>query len=168
MDAQKLPRELEENTTKLLNYLETVDEAILAQRPAPDSWSILEIFEHIIIIDQAINMMFNAPTESVERKADEKISSIEQVFNNYDRQYPAAEAIFPRGTIKDKTAVREMLSQTRGAFLKTGNETDWHAECKAFKHFRFGYMTRLEWAYFSIIHANRHIVQMQKAEKALT
>lgn len=54
-------------------------------------------------------MMFNAPTEVVERNANEKVSSIEQVFYNYDWQYPAAEAIFPRGTIKDKVAVREML-----------------------------------------------------------
>lgn len=167
-DNSQIQKELEANTQKLLDYLERVNPEILDKRPAPDSWSILEVFEHIIIIDQAIMMMFNGPAEKVERNPEEKIEAIEATFYNYERQYPAPEPIAPKGMIKDAAAVKAQLPKVRTAFLEAGKSSDWSAECKAFKHFHFGYLTRIEWAYFSIIHANRHLVQMQKAEAALS
>lgn len=167
-DTAQIQKDLEANTQKLLDYLEQVNPAILDKRPAPDSWSILEIFEHIIIIDQAIMMMFNGPAEKVERNPEEKIEAIEATFYNYDRQYPAPEPIAPKGMILDLVSVKAQLPKHRNTFFDVGKSSNWSAECKSFKHFHFGYLTRVEWAYFSIIHANRHLVQMQKAEAALS
>ena len=167
-DAHLIKQNLEENTQKLLHYLEKVDESILTTHPQPDAWSIAEIFEHISIIDQALVMFLQGPLEKVDRDPTSVISNIKTAFYNFERQYPAPEMISPKGLYKSKADINLKWPEIRKQLFQVAEKVNWEAEVRGFKHFAFGYLTVVEWVYFSIIHAERHLNQMQRTEVALS
>lgn len=155
--------DLKTNTDKLLDFLNICNDLQISTNPASGGWSIKECFEHLYIIENRIALCFQEDIKENNRDPEHKITMIRDVLNNMERKYQAPDNILPTGTIDDMAVAKSEFSQNRDSLIEKGNQTDWTDACMGLKHWGFGILTKIEWVYLCIYHAERHLRQMQNA-----
>lgn len=166
INTKSIQTDLEENTQKLLHFLQKINEEAFTHKAAPEKWSLLETYDHIITMEGLIGGVFRGETVPTDRDPQEVIQKIEKAFYNYERRYTAMTPIHPQGKIQTKEAVKAALTEVRSGLIELGEERGWSQLCTAFAHPLAGTMTTAEWVYFCIIHANRHLTLMEGAVPA--
>jgi len=157
--------DLKTNTDELLGFLDTLNDKQIASKPVSGGWSIKECFEHLYIIESRIAMLFQGDIRENNRDPEHKISLIRESFANMERKYQAPDSILPRGAIDDMAVAKSEFSQNRDSLIEKENQTNWTDACMGFRHWGFGILTKIEWVYFCIYHAERHFRQMQNVLK---
>ena len=155
---------LKENTDRLFEFLKDIDRELLIEKPAPDKWSIMENLDHIFQVEKGINFVFTGATELEERDPQAKFDQIEKDFMDFDRRFTAMGPILPKGQFEDLDSIKKSISKNRKMLTEIGNSRGWDETCLAFEHRLFGAMTRMEWIWFTIVHTNRHLVQMENCK----
>lgn len=114
-----------------------------------------------------VNSLFRGNMEKTDRNPTEKIEKIKFRFGDYTHKLTAGEPIKPRGEFTDKEKVLRAIVSNRSEILQLPQEGSWFDLCLGFEHAIFGYLTKIEWLYFCIFHAERHLQQMQTIEERL-
>lgn len=159
---QQIQRNLAASTTALLLVLQELPADNFNTRPAPDHWSAAEIVEHIIILEELIARVMTGPAAQAGRDPEEKIGEIQAVFMDNSRPLSAPEAIAPSGAHSEGITAGVRLQVGRQRLVEILHTHDPAGLCTSFAHRLFGELTRVEWAYFAIWHAERHLRQLQK------
>ncbi|MGB0524944.1 MAG: DinB family protein [Flammeovirgaceae bacterium] len=152
----------EENTAKLLDFIQQVDDSKLLVNPTRKEWSIMDCCEHILQLEQALMKLFRGPVEKVDAQSSSNVDLIKERFLDFSRKLTAFGVILPQRKYKSKTEISEALKETRKMLLRIGKNNGWNKKCMLYAHPLFGHLTRLEWIAFCIYHVERHLNQMEE------
>lgn len=166
-------KSLADTQKALLSTIELVSEEQFIAQPAKDKWSMAELVEHIILVDNSILKglhKFGATpsTEPIVSKL--AIENIVSAVSNRSRKIPAPKYFIPKGVFTTKAAAIEGFKGHRAKideFIKT---TDLPLKFVGFPHPIFGMLNGLDWFVFMAGHCERHRLQMEegKADLVLT
>ncbi len=153
--------ELDGNSAKLLAWADELRPEQLAQQPAPGKWTVLEVLEHIFIVDKGAARLSKPDAEPTERDLDRSRNRMTRGMADLQQPFAGGSAIDPKGRFADYAEWRAAFLANRAEILQLGNEKGWSGLCATFPHPFFGHLTRAEWAVFIGLHADRHLAQMQ-------
>ena len=163
IDKDQVINDLDRSTNELIIQLEKCNDIDFNTSPEANCWSSAQIAEHILLLETSVNRVMEKSINT-ERQVDMKLASLRSGLENPVKKYEAPEFIHPTSKTKSKTelingiiAQREILKQ----IIRTTDLT----HTLIYKHPVIGDMTRLEWIYFNIHHAARHVRQIEKMQK---
>lgn len=160
---------LQESEELLLATIDEVSEEQFLQKESPSGWSLAEIIEHIIKIDQSV-------LHGIKHKAQDPPETIPKTFlkekiikavSIRSTKVPSPEYGIPEGIFESKEdAINEFKIHRAGieSFVKN---TDFPMKRIAFKHFALGLLNGEGWITFMAGHCHRHILQMEEIKTAL-
>ncbi len=152
---------LNDNTQKLLAWADTLQAKQLAQQPAPGKWTVLEVLEHIFIVDKGAARLSKPDAEPTERDLDESRNRMMRGMADLNQPFAGGSAIDPKGRFADYAEWRAAFVANRAELLQLGNEKGWNGLCAMFPHPFFGHLNRAEWVIMVVLHTERHLAQMQ-------
>jgi hypothetical protein len=162
IELEAVIADLQLSTSLLLKFFSSFDSEDFNKRTADGSWTPGEIAEHLLRLDIAINRILQGSSRMTNRDPDEKSANIKHVFLNLDRKLQAPSEIQPTDTIKDPFSIIAKIRSERHKMIEMIQTKDLSETCTSFSHHAFGEMTRLEWIYLSIYHAERHMLHLEK------
>lgn len=154
---------LKENTQNLLDTIDRIEEEKLTIKDG-ETWSILEILEHIYLTDKIIFTLLSTPTEHLSEQNEiigrdtlEKI-----VIGKNFQKVKAPDVVYPKGLIHNITDFKALFLEQREQIqlsLESGNIKVDH---RIFKHSYLGEMSIEDWLNLLLFHTKRHIQQIEE------
>jgi hypothetical protein len=135
-------------------------------KPSPEAWSIAEISEHLVLVENGISQLIAGALKSpatpekkaaTPREMDGKILSAVPQRN---QKVQAAEAFKPSGKFKDGKAAVLAFQAARDRNLETIRTTKDALRAHFAKNPVFGDLDALQWYLFMSAHSERHVNQM--------
>jgi hypothetical protein len=157
------------NDTKedFVKQLTGLSDAQLNFRAAPGRWTIAEIAEHIIVVEQALMGMFNAPNaktavacDNVPRIAD---TALILAITNRLQKFQAPEQVRPNGRWKTREDLIANFEKTRAATIEylKANKADLRS---TFVQSPMGTIDSLQGLLFLTGHGDRHLLQLKEVK----
>jgi len=153
--------EFEANTQNLLAWTDSLQPEQFELRPAPGKWSVLEVLEHIFVVEKSATKLARFAAEPVERDLEKSRNRMTRGMADLHQPFAGGSAIDPKGRFTSYPEWRAAFTANRTELVELGVEKGWMGLCAEFPHPYFGHLTRAEWVLMSGIHANRHLAQMQ-------
>lgn len=170
MDVEKnsLLQDLDTNTTLFLDILDTIPDRKLHARNDRTTWSIMEVAEHMLIMEQAVTQTLQGDTRPLEGRApDAKLSQLESVFLDLQTR---TQYRLPENSAVTYADVRKFATDFRAnreAIKQALADKDLHQEFAGYEHPHFGFLTGLEWLHYLVVHTERHLHQINRIESVL-
>jgi hypothetical protein len=166
--ASSLVRLLEEGRASVADAVRDLPDAVAAQKPAPDRWSVLECLEHITLVEHRFLGFLDKGQVTEDATADAaKEARLTTMVRDRSTKVQAPETVVPTGrftaigdALADFNATRDgtiRLVQERGASLYPLKVT----------HPRFGDMNGVELMHMLNGHAVRHVPQIEEIRRQL-
>ncbi|MCF6138586.1 DinB family protein [Pseudalkalibacillus berkeleyi] len=153
---------LELGRQELLTKINEIPEAYWHARISDDSWTVLEVLEHLVLIEKVIKNQFeNLLRDGVDRETHE------HPVHRSAKRYPAVEApdyVQPTGAFQTLIDAKGALDQSRQNLLQVLEQVEDREILKkrAFKHPYFGHMQLIQWLDFIGYHERRHLEQIKE------
>lgn len=170
-DREFAVKYLDETRADYLNQLKGLSDKQLNFRAAEGRWTIAEIAEHIIVVEEALFGMLNARVLKSEppkcadvfRVAD---NTVILTVTNRSQKFTAPEAVKPNGRWKTRDELSASFEKTRNIttdFVKN-NKIDLR---NLFGQSPVGTIDAFQWLLFINAHSERHLAQLKevKADK---
>ncbi|SIS77247.1 DinB family protein [Salimicrobium salexigens] len=158
---------LEDKRKLIQDFISQVSEEDAGKKPSDNTWSILEILEHLylmenFIIEQINDVIKNGTKESASPKPIERTT-------NRSHKVEAPEAVRPSGAFSSIQEAREALEKTREATMfLTHNKSGNTLQQYSFPHPSFGAMNLEQWVEFIGWHEMRHLEQMKEVQEQIS
>jgi len=162
IETEAVIADLQLSTSLLLKFFSSFDSEDFNKKNADGGWTPSEIAEHLLRMDIAINRVLQGNSRAADRTADEKSAVIKQVFLDLEKKMQAPREILPTDTIKDPFSIISKIRVERHTMIELAQTKDLSEICTSSSHHTFGELTRLEWIYLSIYHAERHMLHLEK------
>ena len=156
------------NDTKadFVKQLTGLSDAQLNFRAGEGRWTIGEIAEHIIVVEQALFGMFNAPTATntylgdVPRVAD---TALILAITNRGQKFTAPEQVRPNGRWKTREDLLSNFEKTRNATIEAvrSNKADLRS---TFVQSPMGMIDSFQGMLFIVGHSDRHLAQLKEVK----
>jgi uncharacterized damage-inducible protein DinB len=159
MNKETLLAQLEQSTERLLNTLSQFTPETFNQQRSEGEWSPSQIAEHLLKVDVTTNKALKSETVATNRPPDQKIALIRGAMEDNTKRV-SPERVHPSGEHWKPDAIMEQLKKQRKIMREAIASSDMTEACTSFKHPALGTLTKLEWVWFNIYHAERHIRQM--------
>ncbi len=153
---------LESGRQELFDVVNEIPEELSHAQVSPDTWTILEVLEHLVLIERVIaNQFENQLSEGKDREIEEH-----PVYRSAKR-FPAVEApeyVRPTGQYKTLAEAKVALEKSRGYLFHVLEKVEDPTilEKRSFKHPIFGYMQLKQWLDFIGYHERRHLEQIKE------
>ncbi|MEX2478077.1 MAG: DinB family protein [Gracilimonas sp.] len=158
-----LKNRLLENTEVLLNSVRQLSDSKLNYKLDEQNWSVAEIVEHLYRSEYGIPRLFNGETQKeIDRAPDAYVDEMRKKFLESDKKMKASGVILPTEGKKSKETLISKFQENREIIADLIDKFAPNELCLSFKHPIFGYLTRLEWIHFNIIHIERHLGQIKR------
>lgn len=157
---------LDEKREQVLEFVDGVSEEEAVKKPSEGRWSILEVLEHLYLMEQLVVYQINRAI----KEGDTQQVSKKPIENTTNRDYKveAPEAVQPKGEFKSLQDAKDGLEKTREQTLFLIHNKDKETlQHRAFPHPAFGDMNLEQWVEFIGWHELRHLDQMKEVKKAL-
>jgi hypothetical protein len=129
-----------------------------------DKWSILQILEHVWIVEKACMMMLARPSATHADKAElhgnDKIKAA--MLNSPNRRVEAPASVQPKGKFTDIETLMKSFFEQRSQFQQDLEAGKLVVDNRTQKHASLGEMTMADWMYFMLSHTQRHMVQIRE------
>ena len=162
---------LERRRVSLLERLQRHPDALIRRRPAPGSWSLVEVAEHIVLAENATlgAIVRPAPGTRHARTWYDRILNalIARTLESSVRIPVTGRILTPSGT-QSLPEIATRWAEVRAswrAYLSAANERE--ADLPVFRHPLGAVMTRLETLVFLQRHFDHHLFQIRRIERAL-
>lgn len=163
-----LVQKLEENTTIFIELVNSFLDEDFNKKPDDNTWSAAENVEHIVRAEFGTARLFAGKTEVVpDRDSKTIIANIEKGFLNRNNKYRSFGIVNPTPGKKDKNELLQKFVKNRKEVLELIKHQNLDELCLKFEHPVFGYLTRKEWVRFNIVHAKRHMMQMEELKQII-
>lgn len=157
------------NDTKadFVKQLTGLSDAQLNFRAAEGRWTIAEIAEHIIVVEQALMGMFNAPNAKTTLKCDDvpRIAdpALILAITNRSQKFQAPEQVRPNGRWKTRDDLLTNFEKTRTATIEhlKSNKEDLRS---TFIQSPMGKIDSLQGLLFLTGHSDRHLAQLKEVK----
>lgn len=161
-ERQNLISYLNEGRDRLLSILASVEGDQWTFKPGPDDWSILEILEHIVIVERRVhNIIASAPDAPFlpPGMAMQPERELVEMVERRAGRIPASPAAQPTGQVTPQQA----LSEFGAAREKTLQLVDAPAlRGHVLPHPVCGFWDGYRWLLGAAAHSNRHAAQIQE------
>lgn len=152
--------------TALLATLDGVTDEAFNQKPAPEAWSLKQIFEHLYLMESAVAKMVETEMTSG-REQEVKKRRIEATVDR-SIKVSAPEFVLPTDTVATIDEIKEKLMTSHEALHTVANQfTEAELAKKATKHPAFGDLGLDQWIPFVGYHEMRHHEQVNEVKAAL-
>lgn len=160
---------LQQSKTDLLTAVEDISNEDFMKKPSDDIWSIAEVVEHLVLIDESLykgilHKAENIPDTTPETTPNEKILHI--VPNPKYGKVVAPKHLTPQAIYNSKEEALMAFSTSRDRIENFTKTTDLPLERIAFRHFALGLLNGKNWLVFIAAHCQRHINQIRNLKKA--
>jgi hypothetical protein len=157
------------NDTKadFVKQLTGLSDAQLNFRASEGRWTIAEIAEHIIVVENALMGMFNAPNAAKSLKCEDvpRIGDTALILaiTNRGQKFQAPEQVRPNGRWKTKEDLLANFEKTRGATIEylKANKADLRS---TFIQSPMGTIDSLQGLLFLTGHSDRHLAQLKEVK----
>ncbi|UOQ43911.1 DinB family protein [Halobacillus salinarum] len=155
---------LEEKREEVLNFIHSIPEEETVKKPDSESWSMLEILEHLYLMEKVIIQQIN---QSI-KKGEVKKTSSKPLHKTKNRTYKvqAPESVRPNGRFTSTQEALEGLEHTREATLFLIHNKDRQTlRSHTYPHPAFGDLDLEQWVEFIGWHELRHLDQMKEVKR---
>lgn len=163
-----LVRLLEEGRASVARAVDDLPDAIAAQKPAPDRWSVLECLEHITLVEHRFLGFLRAGHATEDATPDPaKEQRLTAMVHDRSTALQAPETVVPAGRF---TAVSDALADfnaTRDGTVRLVQERGASLYPLTLAHPRFGDMNGVELMHLLNGHAVRHVHQIEEVRRQL-
>lgn len=161
LDVEK---DFQENTKSIIDFVKNLDAQKLTKKPSAKEWSVMECVEHLIVIEKLAKKVLDLESSEPRRPYFSKIEMMKNGLLNFNEKYETTEIFFPTGLYSDTNKALEDFENQRKEISKKG---DIKLLYIGIEHPFFGKLTKLEWVYFCIFHAQRHFEQMKRVASSV-
>lgn len=163
-----LKNQLLKNTDELIAAIEEFPASTFNTKPNPDSWSAAEVLEHLYRSESGIPKLFVGKTKTLtDRPPDARVETMKHRFLESDKKMTASAIILPTEGEKSKDDLISTFRKNREKIAQLIDTLPPEELCLRFEHPILGYLTRIEWVHFNIIHAKRHMRQLERIKAQL-
>ncbi|MBM7553643.1 DinB family protein [Thalassobacillus pellis] len=152
---------LDQRRQKVLNFLNEITDEQARMKPDKDNWSILELLEHLYLIERTVaDRIKRAITEGEEKSVPEK-----PVHHTANRtlKMEAPESLRPKGLFQSVSEAKESLVESRESLeLILINYEKATLKRRVMHHMAFGDLSLEQWVEFIGWHELRHLEQMKE------
>ena len=143
----------------LLQVLAAYPQACINTAPAEGAWTGGQIVRHLLKGSVADLLYGNVtPTE---RQPDLHVEPLRNLFLDFSIKMQSPDVLVPEDMHYEKAELMKGLEDTAARIRKAIQTLDLTATCLDFEMPQTGYLTRLEWICFYIVHTQRHTRQLQ-------
>lgn len=156
-------KSLADTQKALLKTIELANETEFITRPAENKWSMAELVEHIILVDNSISKGIKKVGATPSKEAIVSSLLMDNIVNkvtNRSRKIEAPKYFIPKGIFANKTAAIDGFIEDRGTIEAFLNTTELPLKFIGFPHPIFGMLNGLDWFVFMAGHCERHRLQM--------
>jgi len=166
MTNETLLAALEQSTQAVLHAFSTFNSDNFNEKPSEAEWSAAQIAEHLLKVDVSTNKALFSETVPTNRAPDEKNALIKGVMDDSSKRV-APERVQPSNDVHEPAVLLGKIKEQHQLMKEAVSSSDITEACKAYKHPALGTMTKLEWVWFNIHHAERHLRQLQQLKEKL-
>ncbi|WP_079526373.1 DinB family protein [Halobacillus hunanensis] len=158
---------LDEKRQEVLEFVESISNEQASRKPNEESWSILEVLEHLYLMEQlVVYQIGKSLKEGDEQQVSEK--PVQQTTNR-SQKVPAPEAVQPKGELNTLEDAKKGLEKSREATMfLVHNKEEEILKNRAFPHPIFGEMNLVQWVEFIGWHELRHLDQMKEVKQNIS
>lgn len=154
---------LNTNTKKFIALIESVPDELFNIKPDQNTWSVRENVEHIVRAEFGTPRLFNGITESKpDRNSEQLIEEMTRSFLDRSSKYKSFAEVNPTDGEKKKEDLIANFKSTRDKVAELIKQQDPDELCVKYKHPIYGFLTRREWIHFNVVHAQRHMMQIEE------
>ncbi|MCF6410385.1 DinB family protein [Pseudalkalibacillus salsuginis] len=155
----------EEGRKELMGVIDEIPEDLVHSRVSVNSWSVLEILEHLVLIEKVITKQ----CEHLICQGVDTETPDHPVYRS-GKRYPVVEApeyVRPIGRYRSMDEAKIALQQSRNKLIQVLEDIEDPTllERRAFSHPVFGPMKLTQWIDFIGYHERRHIDQIKEIIK---
>jgi uncharacterized damage-inducible protein DinB len=161
MKTQTL-NDLQKASADLQNLISAFKPEHFNRVPFEGSWTAGQVAEHILKSYNGILEVISDQAGPTERKPDEKIEAIKDLFLNFDTKMSSPDFVLPSAPPHNQQTLLQESKDLLDKMTTTITSQDLSATYNAFELPGFGKFTRLEWVYFLVYHLQRHNHQLNK------
>lgn len=154
----ELLAEIRDTFQELNNTISAFNDEQFNRVPFPGSWTPAQVSEHIILFTSG---MPDNHTQFTERKYDEKVEPLRQLFLNFSIKMKSPDFVNPGNSSRDKMEVLRIFKSVPDRLENLVETIDLSATCLDFEFPGLGHLTRYEWIRFFVVHTQRHIRQLK-------
>jgi hypothetical protein len=168
MDRGDLIGELQRATDDIADALEKIPQDLFTIQPEPNVWSPRDIAEHLIQLDSATVFILKGKTHPEEgRDPAVVLERVSTDFGDFEKKFSTFGPGIPKGVLENREETIEKFRKTRSTLTRILEKEELDRVCEAFEHGIFGFLTRVEWGWFVVIHSDRHLNQIQRTHQRL-
>ena len=161
---------LQKSRADLLHLVSDVSDADFMKKPSKEVWSIAEVVEHLVLIDESLfnsilHKAENVPDTTPETMPNDKILYV--VPNPKYGKVTAPKNLVPQSTYNSKDEALMAFNTNRDRIENFVKTTDLPLQRVAFRHFALGLLNGMNWLVFIAAHCQRHINQIRNLKKGL-
>lgn len=157
---------LDEKRQQVLDFIDGISEETAKQKPSENQWSILNVLEHLYLMEQLVVYQINQAIKQGDQQ--QTTSKPLERTTNRDYKVEAPESVRPKDEFMSMEEAKKGLKKTREAtlFLVHNKEED-TLQNRVFPHPSFGDMNLQQWVEFIGWHELRHLEQMKEIKNQL-
>ncbi|MFC0188622.1 DinB family protein [Fictibacillus aquaticus] len=157
----KIIQFINEERARLWITAEGLSEEQLNDQSEPEKWSVMQVLQHLYLIEKSITRSIQDHIKKVDVLATEN----KPIHLTVDRttKVEAPDYVIPSREFTTMQTMRDRLEGSRKALLELVSGTDHDEMCKkGFKHPIFGMLNLEQWVEFIGYHEKRHIFQIEE------
>jgi hypothetical protein len=153
---------IQEARAELLNYVSNLSDNEVELITDNDEWSILDILEHLYVIEKVMTSEIKIILEKGERKEAFKHKSLDSTLNRSSK-YKAPENMKPNKEFTSFLQAKESLTFSRQSLMELLEAyTPSELKVNSGKHPAFGTISVEQWVEFIGLHERRHLAQIKE------
>ncbi len=165
---ETLTTEINETFDDLLKTFAQFKDGQIDVVPFKDNWTAGQVAEHIEKSLGNITAFLNKQAEpTTDRPFDANVAQIRKLFLDFSTRLQSPDFILPLESKHDKAALLAAFETFKTQLLDAVATLDLSLTCKSFGLPAMGFLTRMEWINFFIVHTKRHTHQLKNICTAL-
>jgi uncharacterized damage-inducible protein DinB len=167
MLGEELMFGIEEARLELFDYISNLADNRAAIKPSQDEWSILDILEHLYVIEKVMTKEIKQILEKNDRKKAFKHKPLDGMLDRSNK-FKAPENMKPNNEFTTLKEAKDKLTTSRHTLLnvlKAYDQSDLTANSG--KHPAFGTISVAQWIEFIGLHEKRHLSQLKELVNSL-
>lgn len=129
--------------------------------PHHGSWTPGQIAEHLLIFERRALSILSSPAAPLDRDSEEKTAAIRLRLENRGQVIEAPSFLLPSDAAKDRDDIVAELKTARDGLVAFIETHDIRVLYPEMPHRLFGVLSGYEWMHLIMLHAKRHIMQLE-------
>jgi hypothetical protein len=149
-------------TDELLHLLSGLSGERLNIKPAAGRWSAAQVCDHINKSDKFVLSVLEGGAEPADRDPQKQIAPIRDLFLDFSTKFKAPDVSVPGEGVYVSEEVQQRLKSSRAKLEEASRWPELQLICTDSEFPGMGKLSRIEWLYFSVYHAQRHLHQLRR------